>query len=225
MKNASLFLHEEMMLLALCDREGTIISGAWYHQALGGALIAELLLSERIAVEKSGKGKLVEVLSAKSFGDPVLDECLDKICNAKKRASLQTWLSRFANVKNLKHRVAEKLCERGILRADEDKVLFFFTRKIYPEADHQPEKQLTDRLHQAIFTDTMDLDPRTIVLISLANSANILKGNFDRTRLKTRKERIEKIASGDIVGQAAKEAIEAIQAAVMVACVVPTITS
>ena len=221
----NLFLHEEIMLLALRDEEGTIASGTMYQYAIGAAVLAELLLNKRIAVGESRKKKLVNLISSQSFGEPLIDQCLEKISNAKRRASLQSWVSRFAGVKNLKHRVALQLCQRGILRATEDKILLIFTRKIYPEVNPEPERKLIERLRQAIFTDSRDVDPRTVVLVSLANSTGLLKVVFDKKELKGRKARIKEISDGEITGKAAKEAIEAMQAAVMVCCIVPAITT
>ena len=43
----NLFLHEEVMLLALKDAAGTIGVANWTF-AMGGAILAELLLSKRI---------------------------------------------------------------------------------------------------------------------------------------------------------------------------------
>jgi len=153
----------------------------------------------------------------------VIDECLAKVVEAKKRAQLQTWVSKFGNLKNLKHKVAGQLAKRGILRVDEDKVLGIFKRKLYPEIDPQPERELIDRLHEAIFGDSGEVDPRTVVLLSLANSADILKLVFDRKQLKNRKARIERIVNGELTGKATKEAIQAVQAAVMVACIMPAV--
>ena len=221
----NLFLHEEIMLLALRDEEGTIASGTMYQYAIGAAVLAELLLNKRIAVGQPRRKKLVDLISSQSFGEPLIDQCLEKISNAKRRASLQSWVSRFAGVKNLKHRVALQLCERGILRATEDKILLIFTRKIYPEVNPEPERKLIERLRQAIFTDSRDVDPRTVVLVSLANSTGLLKVVFDKKELKGRKARIKEISDGEITGKAAKEAIEAMQAAVMVCCIVPAITT
>lgn len=218
-----LFLHEEILLLALRDEEGTIASGTMYQYAIGAALLAELLLSKRIEVEQSGKRKLVNLFSPTPLGEPLIDECLEKVSSAKRRAVLQTWVSRFSGVKNLKHRVARQLCRRGILRADEDKVLLIFTRKIYPEVNPGPERELIRRLEHAIFTDTRDIDPRTVVLLSLANSTGLLKVVFDKKKLKGRKARIKQIVNGEITGKAATEAIQAMQAAVMVACIMPTL--
>jgi len=213
------------MLLALRDEEGTIASGTMYQYAIGAAVLAELLLNKRIAVGESRKKKLVDLISSQPLGEPLIDQCLEKICNAKRRASLQTWVSRFAGVKNLKHRVAQQLCERGILRATEDTILLLFARKIYPEVNPEPERKLIERLRQAIFTDSRNVDPRTVVLVSLANSTGLLKVVFDKKKLKDRKARIEEIINGEITGKAAKEAIEAMQAAVMVCCIMPAITT
>ena len=219
----SLFLHEEVMLLALRDEEGTIASGTMYQYAIGAAILAELLLNQRIALDESRKKKLVNLISSQPLGEPLINQCLEKISNAKRRASLQTWVSRFAGVKNLKHRVALQLCERGILRAAEDTILLLFTRKIYPEVNPEPERRLIERLKQAIFTDSRDVDPRTVVLVSLANSTGLLKVVFDKKELKGRKARIKEISDGEITGKAAKEAIEAMQAAVMVCCIMPAV--
>jgi len=218
-------LHEEVMLLALRDRKGTIATGTHYRFAIGGAVLAELLMENRIGVETVKKKKFVTATDPKSTGNDLLDECLAKIRDSKRRQTLQTWVSRFANMKNLKNRVAGQLCRRGILRASEDKVLLIFTRKIYPEMDPVPERKLIQRLRKAIFTATREIDPRTVVLVSLANSADLLKVVFEKTRLKERKYRIEQIVNGEMTGNAAKAAIEAMQAAVMVAVIVPTIAA
>ena len=219
----TLFLHEEILLLALRDEEGTIASGTMYQYAIGAALLAELLLSKRIEVEQSGKRKLVNPIVSTPLGYPLIDECLEKIFVAKRRAVLQTWVSRFAGIKNLKNRVAQQLCRRGVLRADEDKVLLFFTRKIYPEINPEPERELIARLRYAVLTDTDDIEPRTVVLLSLASSTGLLKMAFNKKELKERKVRIKQIVNGEITGKAATEAIQAMQTAVMVACIIPAL--
>lgn len=215
-------LHEEVLLLALRDEEGTIASGTMYQYAIAGAILSELMLQGRIAVDDSGRKKLATVIDPHPTGAPLLDECLDKIAAAKPKP-LDHWVGRFANIKNLKHRVAERLCDRGILHEDQGTVLLLFSRRIYPETDSRPEHEIVERLRRAIFTDTRDIDPRTVVLVSLANSAGILELSFDKKELKARKERLEQVINGDLVGEAAKDAIQAMQAAVMVAVIMPAI--
>lgn len=221
----NLFLHEELMLLALRDKKGTVEFGTNYSHAIGAAILAELLLDQRISIEVVKRSKLVNVTSGKPLGDPLIDECLDSIKHAKRRAKLETWVARFAGIRRLKNRVAETLCRRRILREDEDKVLLIFSRKIYPEINPKPERELIERLRKAIFTDTRSVEPRTVVLLSLANSGSLLKTAFDKKKLRQRKKRIDQIVNGEITGKAAQDAIQAMQAAVMVCCIMPAITT
>jgi hypothetical protein len=219
----SLYLHEEIMLLVLRDRKGTVVSGTMYNYAIGGAVLAELMMEKRIDVEVVKKKKYARLLSSAPLGDPLIDECLAKIAGAKRRTQLQTWVTKFAQTRNLKHRVAEQLAKRWILRVDEDKILGIFTRKIYPEVDPGPEREIIERLREAIFGQSEEVDPRTVILLSLVSSADLLKLVFDKKHLKGRKARIEKAVNGELTGKATKEAIQAIQTAVMVACIMPAI--
>jgi hypothetical protein len=57
----------------------------------------------------------------------------------------------------------------------------------------------------------------------LAKSANILPVVFGKKEIKQRKKRIEQIVNGEISGKVTKEAIDAMQTAVMVACIMPAI--
>jgi Golgi phosphoprotein 3 len=209
--------------LALRDEQGTIATG-FPEQVVAGAILAELLLEGRIAVEDTRK-KLVNVLDSKPTGDPIIDECLEKMSTAKRRASLQTWVSRLAGMKNLRHKAALQLCDRRILRADQDKVLFVFKRRIYPEINPVPEKKIIDRLRDAIYNDHAKLDPRTVVLISLANGSDMLRQTFGRKEIKARKKRIEQIENGELTGKATKEVIAACQTALIVAAIMPAMIS
>lgn len=219
-----LFLHEQVMLLVLRDEEGTVEFGADYRHALGGAMLAELLLVERLAVEAEGDKKLARVVSDEPTGDALLDECLGMVAESKPR-TLEDWVGRFSNTKDLKHRVARRLCQRGILRADEASVLLIFTRKVYPEIDPAPEQAIIERMRSAIFDEDTEVDPMTAILISVARGARLLRFVFEDTGLKARRERIEQIVNGELTGQATKQALEAMHAAVMVAIMIPAITT
>lgn len=221
-----LFLHEEILLLGLRNDAGTPESGIWFREALGGAILAELLLRERIRLVPGKRQELVDMRDRASLGDALLDESLERIATAKRRRPLRHWVTAIGGAGNLRHRVAEGLCRRGILRADEDKVLLIFARKIYPEIDAKPERELVERLRRAVFTATNDVDPRTVVLVSLTWRTGILKAHFGRKEVRRREKRIERIVNGEATGAAAKEALDAAMAAVIVTtCVVPVVVS
>jgi hypothetical protein len=221
--SSNLHLHEEILLLALNDEKGSF---HWktYLPALGGAVAAELLTRRRIEVEETKK-KLVNLLDDHPFGEPVLDEALEKIKTTKKRASLTNWVLRFSRISKLQHKVAMGLCRRGIIKEDEEQILVLFRRRIYPPVDSRPERAVVERLRRAIFGDTQELDSRTVILISLAKSADLLSIPFEKRQLKERKERINQIVKGQLLGEATKAAVDAAAAAVMVAAILPAVTA
>jgi hypothetical protein len=212
-----LLLYEEVLLLSLRNRTGT--TAAYPEHAIAGAILAELLISRRITIEDPKK-RWVVLQDATPLGDPIIDQSLESIATAKRRGSLTTWISRLACGK--KHKVAAQLCSRGIVRAVDDKVLLIFSRKVYPEVDPIPEKQIVERLRSAIFDDRSTLDPRTVVLVSLAHGAGLLDETFGRKEIKARKQRIEQIANGELTGKATQEVIAAAQAAMMIAAIMPS---
>jgi hypothetical protein len=196
----TLYLHEEIMLLALRDRDGAIMASTTYHYALAGAILAELLLRHRISIDRHARSNAVTATSRLSVGDPLLDECLAAIAGAKKPTSAQTYVSKFA-------------------------MLGIFPTRLYPELDPEPEKRIVRRLSHAIFGDGLRLDARTIVLVSFAHHAGLLSPVFGARETRSRKTRIEQIAKGEIAGAAVKEAIEAAQSALFVSTIVATFIS
>jgi hypothetical protein len=208
-----LLLHEEILLLALRDKEGTFASGGWHRHALGGAILAELLLAQKIRQNPADRKKRVEALNPKPLGEPLLDEGLERIRAARRPASLATWVGRFAEWKELPHRIAARLCRRGILRADERKVLLLFRQRIYPEVNPEPERRLIDRLNRALLGPGTDLEPRTLALVSLAYPAGLLRNAFDKRVLKRQRALLEMFLEREPAGRAVKEAIQAAEAA------------
>ena len=211
------------MLLALRNDRGTVAGGTMYVQAVGGAILAELLLRGRITTVAERRSTYAVIADPTPTGNPELDECLAKMRTAKKRRKLQSWIFDFARLKGSRHRIAAGLAEQGILRSTEEQVLVLFTRRIYPELDPTVERAIVERLEKAVFSDGGAVDPRTTVLVALAHHSGLLRANLDRRRLKTRKARIDEIIQGDAIGRATKEAIQAVQAAVLMAAIMPAV--
>jgi hypothetical protein len=218
-----LYLQEEILLLALKDYEGTIASGSTFMYAVGGAILSELLMCGRIEVDQLTKRKLLKVIDSKPTGDRCLDECLERMDSSKSQYNMQGWLAKFAYTKRLKDLVADGLVRRGILKADEGRVLLLFTRKTYPEIDPMPERAIIERMRRVIFDDSKKADAHTLLLISLARSAHLLTMVFDKRDLKERKHRLDDLVAQEPTGKAATQAIQAAQAAVAMMVVIPTV--
>ena len=217
-----LYLPEEVFLLASNDEKGTIKLGSYWATAVGGAILAELLLRGRVVISDDKK-KRVSVTNGVPLGEPVLDECLALVVAAKQLKSAPDWVQKFSGLKKLKQRVASGLVTRRILCEEEGRVLRFFKRTVYPEHDSRPEQEVVQRLRSAIFTDTRDVTPRTALLVALAQETDLLKEVFDQKKLKERRRRIEELTTGQVAGQATKEAVQAVQAAAAMAAIMPAI--
>lgn len=218
-RECALGLHHELLLLALRDHKGTTYTYGTYVQALGGALLAELAAAGRVALVAERKKTFVELRDPRPLGDGILDEALARIAASRKRAQAATWVSRLAGLKKLKDRVALDLCRRGILRADEDTVLLIFRRRVYPEVDPRPERAVLERLRRAVFGETGTPDARTLQLLSLADSVDLLPCLFEKPRLKTRRRAVKALVAGEPFGQAVREVVQAQRAAATAAVV------
>ncbi|MCR9198119.1 MAG: GPP34 family phosphoprotein [Planctomycetaceae bacterium] len=219
----TLFLHHEIVLLALNDKKGTFTHGMYLYSIAGG-LLSELLLQDRIKAADDGKGD-VTVPDQDLPDDEILCEVIQLIKACDKPRNLSHWVSKAAQIRDLPHRVAGQLAEKGIVTADEKKVLWVFSRRIYPELDGTFEDEIRQRMAALMFRDAA-ADARTTVLVALARHAGLLKENFAPAELEQHQERIVNLASGNILAEGAtQETIKAIQTAIIVAAIVPSIVA
>ncbi|MDQ8185686.1 GPP34 family phosphoprotein [Pelagicoccus sp. SDUM812002] len=218
-----LHLYQEITLLALRDEKGTV-SIDHLAQVLAGALVAELVLEKKIVVSNDKK-KWVDLVEPKPTGDPLLDECIEKLAKAKRRARLQTWVERFSSIKKFHHKAAQSLCDLGILERKTGKFLLVFNRRIYPENNPQPERQIIERLETAIFAPAKELSGRDALLVSLAHASKLLDQVFGHKRIKLQRARIQQIIEGEAVGKATQELIAAIQLTIITAAVVSAVVA
>jgi len=213
-------LHQEVVLLALKDEKGTP-AASMYRFALAGAVLTELFMEDRVGLEERKRGKpLVMLQSGTQIGDPVLDDALLQIQNARRRANTVTWVQRWAKGQLL-HETARRLARQGVLRVEEKRVLLLFNRTVYPEMDPGPERRLIERMRAAIFGDA-EVDARTAAIVALSHAAGLLNPVFGRKELKARKKRIAALTEDDAVADATRAAIQAAQAAVVAATAAAT---
>lgn len=219
-----LFLHQEVMLLALNDAKGTPFTGM-HTYAMAGAMLSELFLYERV-VANDDKKRIVAVVNDDPIGEPLLDEFLEMVAESKKNRGSQYWIVKAAQIKQFHHKVAQSLCTKGILEQDERKILFMFTQKVYPELDGTFEDSIRSRMAEAMFNKEKPPAERTAVLIALASHADLLRHNFAPVELKQHKRRIKELAKGELLASnATKSAIDAVHAAAMSAAMIPIIAS
>jgi hypothetical protein len=206
-----LWLHEQLLLLALHDEKGTMQSVA-FEVGAGGAILCELLLGGRITLEPAGRRKrpVVKVRDTAAPGDPILEEALRRMQGAKRQDGLVAWAARLAGTKRLRHRIAERLRHRGILGKREGRVLLVFSRDLYPTANPAPERELVERIRRAVLGDG-EVAARTAILVTLANQLGLLRPILTRQELKARRRRLAELATLEGVEEGAREAVESVK--------------
>lgn len=221
-----LYFYEEIMLLALREEDGKVEVKTYYeYQSLvAAALLAELVILGRAKITDPKK-HTVELTSSEPTGNDLLDHALSMVVDSKKVRSASHWLGKFAYISKLRERAAASLCERGILKAEEGTVFFFFDKTYYPELNPRPELKLISRLEKAIFGTEKVTDERTIVLLALLRKSELLKVPFEAKALREQRHRMKDICENQLVGDAANAAAEAAQTAVMMAAIMPAMTA
>jgi hypothetical protein len=189
---------------------------------MGGAILAELVMTGAVKIADD-KHKRVSLKRGHRVDDPILAECLEMVTGSKKEKKAADWVMKFAGLKDLKNRVARQLVDKGILTEETGTVLKVFKRTIYPESDPGPEQELRARMKKAIFTATPNVEARTVIIISLAKAGGMLHKIFPKKKLKERQKRLEQLTSGQLAGKATQEAVQGVQAAIMVTAVMPAV--
>lgn len=220
---SELRLYEGLMLLALSEEKGTI-EGAYIEYCVAAAMLAELLLLKKLTLTDERDPK-VQISDTAVIGDDVLDEGLQKIAQSKRSLKLEDWVTKLAQLTDLKHKVAAALVRDGVVALEEKKILWLFTQKVYPELNPEPEQALRRELRYLVLEQPLEVNPRHVLLLALAQSACLLPQVFSKAELKTHKKRIEQLVKGEQLGVITKDVIAAVEVAVMVAVMLPAMTA
>jgi len=210
-------LHEELLLMALDDEKGTIRASN-YKLALGAGLLGELLLEDRVTLERGKKPSKDRIIPAnpKLLSDPLVDECLRKVHGSKKPRSPKDWVAKLAQIGGLRKRVATGLVRRGVLRGRNTRILFLIPWTVYPALDPAPKRRLVERIRAAVVGDS-EIDDRTAIAVAVAAATGVLKPALGKQVMKERKDRIEQITEDQFIAAAAKAALNEAAAAAVVA--------
>ncbi len=206
-ESGGITLPEEVLLLALDDRKGTIPwTASTYRQAVGGAVLEALVLARRVRVGEGRRGR-VEVVDPGPLGDPLLDECLARVVAAGRPRRARVWVGRFARIRSLKHRLARALCAKGILRDADEALLLIFRRKVYPTTDPGPRYRLLERMRETVFGESGAAAPRDAAIVALAHAADLLRLRFARRELRPQKDRLDRMVGLDPVASVTRAAV------------------
>jgi hypothetical protein len=214
---------EELMLVATDDETGRRRLGTdRLNPALGGALLAELALLERIGITDPGAGLLARnkltVTSDRPTDDDELDRALAVVV-AKEGTAPQRLISSTSwqpITKELRQRLLVRLVDRGVLTRETGTVLRIFPTTRWPTYDPGPERAVVTRLRSTL-VDGLTPDDRTRTLVGLlwvtGLLAKVVPAGANGPDRGTIRRRAKELAAGDWAVVAVKKAIDEASAA------------
>ncbi|CAG9796580.1 unnamed protein product [Diatraea saccharalis] len=198
-KETRLTLMEEVLLLGLKDKEGyTSFWNDCISSGLRGCILIELGLRGRVELERAGmrrKGLLSRKVIVKSdtpTGDVLLDEALKHMKDTDPPESVQSWIEYLSGetwnpmklkyqLKNVRERLAKNLVEKGVLTTEKQNFLLF-DMTTHPLTDNVVKCRLVKKVQEAALrrsiTDVAHADKRSLALLMLAHSADVLENAF-----------------------------------------------
>jgi hypothetical protein len=211
-------LAEEFLLLCFDDQTGKkIISSDKIEPGLGGALLLELALQERIGVTGESAGwrqrRRLMITDTTPTDDAELDSALAKLqkLEGEKIKALISKVSGKRITKGLQRRLLERLAADGVLRLEHGNVLGIFPATMWPTSDIGPEEGVRGRLHTALIAGLTPTE-RTVALIGLLDATGLLTKVVPSDDKKSLRRRAKELTEGDWAARAVKQAIEEYEA-------------
>ena len=200
-------LAEELFLLADDRASGRpLIDHTHLDLGLGGALLSDLLLRQRIA--------LVDIhvcaIDLTDTGDELLDKALNSIAHEGRSHEPDYWVRHLA--RTVYHDVRGRLLGEGVLRRDDHKVFGLVPVHLTPQRDVSVERGLTDRLLDAVVLGH-PASPRTAALASLVLAVGLEHHLFPRCDQRAIQRRIAALTGEQWAVEAVTHTINATNAA------------
>lgn len=215
-----MLIAEDLLLLLTDDVTGKpVVGGQQLTYAVAGGVLVELVLAGRLAVTGRsawGGGDTIAVVDATPVGDPILDEALARAVGRGKPVAAQTMLDLLG--KGLADGLRTRLVQRGILHAEEGRILGIFPTRVWPAADSRHESRLRTALWEVVVRGR-EPHPHEASLVALLHALGQVPKQFRADGVTTRQlqARAKALAEGHIGGDAVRRAIEAANTAAVVA--------
>ncbi len=201
---------EEFVLLAVDQGTGRLQSphefGMGY--ALVGAVFFDLALARRIDTDTEE----IQILDTSPSGNPIWDRVIAELRERPDVKTVRDWIeAMFRRNDDLEGEALASLVEKGILRREKITRLWIIDVERFPLANAAAQKDLKERLAQAILEDGIP-DARDIMLVSLAAPCGLLRWVLSEQELEWRRERVEIISNLETISRKVVAAITELDA-------------
>ncbi|BCJ68338.1 GOLPH3/VPS74 family protein [Polymorphospora rubra] len=171
MQNEMLIV-DDLMLLLIDDKSGTIAGEGTLYYTLCGAVLVELALRGLVETDETRtifNGLEVRAVEGEPPSDPLLRSAYDRI--AERPRGVQTLLIEIGT--HLRGQVIDRLVERGLIRRERERMLGLFRTTRFRAENPQYEAEMLERV-RAVLEDGADPDSRTAALAALLSASGTL---------------------------------------------------
>lgn len=217
-------LAEEYLLLALDDASGRpLLSSQTLQLALAGASVAELTLRGALDVSDGadgGRKGRFRTTGRATPSDPHQREVLELVQGRKPKDAIQK-IGQGGFAKRQREALQESLAARGVLRAEQVKILGLFPSTTWRAHDPEPEAAVRRRVLAAL-TGSATPDEWTAAMVSLLLATDLTRKVFPDQDRRALKRRAKQISESEWSGAAVKRAIDEVNAAMTAVLVAST---
>ena len=201
-------LAEDLLLLAFDDEAGRPRTSTSGHLplAIGGALLAELALRDRLRLEVDQPRA-----SSRPAGDELLDEVAAQVREGSRRRTVKGWVRRVGRA-GRRDQVRDRLVARGLLVPAPQAVLGLFTVTRHHLADPAAVERLATEV-RGVLIDGRPTTPRTRALAALAGATAVLNPLVERTDRRDARRQAERLADSPTLPAAARAVLRATRSA------------
>lgn len=203
---------EDLVLLLLDPATGRfVVDGTALNHAIGGALLLDLSLRDRITADGDGARARLTVTESEPIGDALLDAALERLAGRPMRA--QRAVERLA--RKQRDPVLERLAACGLVEQRAERRLGVFPATSWPAVDKEPAASLRAAI-AGVLRDGDEPDERLACLISLVHAVKAEHKIVDGSRRQLR-ARAAEVTRGEWAGAAVRSAVQSVQISVAVA--------
>lgn len=210
-----LSLGEELLLLALHDKKGTLLpaTAMALRFRLSGTVLMELMLNGRLQIDRNR----MKVFNSTPTGDEILDEALAMMTQIEEDRNAEYWVSELGRgINNLKERLLTGLVNKGILQREKYRILGIIPSYRYLQKDSKVKQALKNRIFDVII-DGATPDPRMVMLIGLVDVCDLTDEIVAREQRKKARIRVKEIIRSDLISRAIFSTVAKIQALILAA--------
>jgi uncharacterized metal-binding protein len=205
-------LAEELYLLSIYEKKHKIVfsENVVTSYALAGAILADLLLLQKIKVEKD---QFVRVEDENLPDDPLLKLFFGKIIKEKNPRKIKFWINNFSrDEKMIKEKIREQLLKKKVIKGKKKK--FFWLPYKEFQMFGTSAKFITKEILRMIVLGNEKGETRSIVLLNLIRVCNLLNHIFTKDEIVAALFRVLELVKNEEIGNFVIDALEDISLAI-----------